>query len=183
MTKLHPYILFGKYICILAQDVGSPRNQHCLLRALTPDPGARALALSMWPLHTLGAPPAVTTWRRRRITLLSSYNSFCFCRHTVAFLQRGRTPAYLTMGRLIPAIRCTLAINPAFSVAPIDSPRCVDPSLWQSRSSPSTLPTRTKLSDVGLQRAFAVGAATTDITVSTASDETRLSSLTLPATV
>jgi len=47
----------------------------------------------------------------------------CFCRRTIAFLQGGRTVAYPTMGRS--TTRCTLALNPAFSVASYRIP-----SLW-----------------------------------------------------
>ena len=47
----------------------------------------------------------------------------CFCRRTIAFLQGARTLAYPTTGRfqIFPP---TLALNPAFSVAPIESRRC-----------------------------------------------------------
>jgi len=118
IDKIASVYFIWKIYLHFSTGCGQPKEPALPAEGSDPDPGARALALSMWPLHTLGAPPAVITWRRRCITLPSSYNSFCFCRRTVAFLQRGRTAACPTMGRLIPAIRCTLAINPEFSVAP-----------------------------------------------------------------
>ena len=105
------------------------------LRALPPDPEACASARVMCPLHTLDAPPAVATLCRHCMTLLRTHNErksygFCFCKTYHCLLQGGRTAAYPAMGWLIPAISCTLALNPAFSVASIESPHCVYPSVW-----------------------------------------------------